>query len=73
MVHWGDVGRDTYHLPVLRLYKEHAHKQKYVSFVIHVNFDHTWTEHYPVTLIPLATGSVEMKAYFALVTHIYSL
>ena len=24
-----------------------------VSFIIHVNFDHTWAEHYPVTLILL--------------------
>ena len=22
-----------------------------VSFIIHVNFDHTWVEHYPVTLL----------------------
>ena len=22
-----------------------------VSFIIHVNFDHVWVEHYPVTLI----------------------
>ena len=21
-----------------------------VSFVIHVNFDHAWTEHYPITV-----------------------
>ena len=25
-----------------------------VSFIIHVNFDHAWAEHYPVTLIRLA-------------------
>ena len=36
------------------LYKEHAHKLEYkrlIKFVIHVNFDHAWEEHYPVTLI----------------------
>ena len=35
---------------MLRLYKEYAHKLEYISFVIHVNFDHAVTEHYPVTL-----------------------
>ena len=24
-----------------------------ISFIIHVNFDHAWAEHYPVTLIVL--------------------
>ena len=47
MVHWGDVGRATY---LCLDCAEHAHKLN-VSFVIHVNFDHAWAEHSPVTFI----------------------
>ena len=33
-----------------RLYKERGQKLENVLFIIHVNFDHVWAEHYPVTL-----------------------
>ena len=33
---------------MLRLNKEHTHRLEYK--IIHVNFDHAWAEHYPVTL-----------------------
>ena len=39
------------YLPVPRLYKECGQKLEYnVSFIIHVNFDHAWAGHYPITL-----------------------
>ena len=28
-----------------------------VSFIIHVNFDHAWVEHYPVTLMQAMAGT----------------
>ena len=34
-----------------------------VSFIIHVNFDHAWVEHYPVTLRPLHTACTSGANY----------
>ena len=49
VVHWGDVGRATY--LCLDCTKSMTTDWNInVSFVIHVNFDHAWAEHYPVTL-----------------------
>ena len=45
--------RQESYLPVPRLYKEHGQTLGYkfnVSFIIHVNFDHAWAEHYSITL-----------------------
>ena len=39
------------YLPVPRLDKEHGQKLEYkCHIIIHVNFDHAWGEHYPVTI-----------------------
>ena len=35
-----------------------------VSFIIHVNFDHAWAEHYPITLT-----TQEVRVYFELRYH----
>ena len=36
---------------VLKFYEEHAHRLEYnVSFIIHMDFDHVWAEHHPITL-----------------------
>ena len=32
-----------------------------VSFVIHMNFDHAWAEHYPVTLTSLPYSNICLK------------
>ena len=40
------------YLPGPRLYKNVDKNWNInVSFIIHVNFDHAWVEHYPVTLM----------------------
>ena len=48
VVHWGDVGKATY-LCLDCTKSMHINWNISVSFVIHVNFDHAWMEHYPVT------------------------
>ena len=50
-IFYGQWGRcEESYLPVPRLYKEHGQKLGYNdSLIIHVNFDHVWVEHYPVT------------------------
>ena len=43
------------YLPVPRLYNKREQKLRYrCLFIIHVNFDHAWAEHYPIT--SMATG-----------------
>ena len=46
----GGNGRRAGYLPVLKLYKEQAHRLEYISFIIHVDFNHAWAEDYPITL-----------------------
>ena len=41
------------YLPESRLYKEYGQKLEY-KCLIHVNFDHAWAGHYPITLILIA-------------------
>ena len=57
VVHWADVRRATYLCPDCT---KTMHKSWNVNvlFVIHVNFDHMWAEHYPVTLIKGFTVSL---------------
>ena len=45
VLHWADLRRATY--LCLGCTKK---TNIYIAFVIHVNFDHAWAEHYPVTL-----------------------
>ena len=49
MVNGADVGRATY-LSLDSTKNVDSSWDINVSFIIHVNFDHVWTEHYPVTL-----------------------
>ena len=49
VIHWGDVGRAPY-LYLNYTKSIHTNWNINVSFAIHVNFDHAWAEHYPITL-----------------------
>ena len=49
MAYWGNSRRATY-LYLNCVKSKHIDWNINISFITHIDFDHAWTEHYPVTL-----------------------
>ena len=62
MAYWGNGRRATY-LYINCMKSKHTDWNINIPFIIHVDFDHVWAEHYPVALNSVRR-SASMKYFF---------